>query len=279
MIAIYNGMLEVQLDEEEMASFYQDTTKGRDNKFGLVKNQYLLIKDEEGNIVDQYKWDGYKLMKLSYDKIRSQMLGEIKPRNIKQRCYFDLLNDINTKVKVVTGKAGTGKSFIASNWAVEKLREGKFSKLIVLRNNIQTRGIKEIGFRKGDTNDKLAGYAAFLRDIISPENFDQLLYDDELETPYLGEIRGRSFSDAIVYLSEGQDVDVQVMKTIVTRVGEGSVLIIDGDYSQCDSIHFEDNFSGLKAIARSLSGHPLVGMVELDKCERSEVAALAELII
>jgi PhoH-like ATPase len=119
----------------------------------------------------------------------------------------------------------------------------------------------------------------FMRDIISPENFEQLKFENRLETPYLGEIRGRNFESCIVYASEIQDADIQIMKTIVSRIGKNSVLILDGDLDQCDSVHFEGEYNGLKAICRSLAGNGLFGAVELRKCERSEVAALADLIV
>lgn len=274
---MYTGILELTLDEQDMADFYKD--KNKENRYNLHKNQYLLIKDCDGNIVDKFKWNGKDLNEVPFKKIRTQMLGEIKPKNIKQQCYFDLLNDDNIKVKVATGKAGTGKSFIATNWAVEKLMDGTFDRFIVLRNNQQTRGVKEIGFRKGSTEEKLGGFMGFMRDIITPENFEQLKFENRLETPYLGEIRGRNFESCVVYASEIQDADIQIMKTIVSRIGKNSVLILDGDLDQCDSVHFEGEYNGLKAICRSLAGNSLFGAVELDKCERSEVAALADLIV
>jgi len=271
---MYTGIMEAQFDDQELAEFYSN----KENKYNLYKNQYLLIKDKNEDIVDKFKWDGNKFVNVSFKKIKSEMLGEIKPKNIKQQCYFDLLEDANIKVKIVIGKAGTGKSFIATNWAIEKIISGKFERFIVLRNNIQTRGIKEIGFRQGSTDEKLSGFNTFMKDIITPDNFDRLKFENRLETPYLGEIRGRNFADCCVYVSEAQDLDIQIIKTIVSRIGEGSVLLLDGDLEQCDSKHFEGKNNGLQAICKSLAGNDLFGVVELDKCERSAVAALADLI-
>jgi len=263
-------------NDDEMANFYK--FKNKDNELRLIKNQYLLIKDSDGQIVDKYRWDGNKLVGISFKKIKTQMLGEVKARNDNQQCFCDLLNNDEIKLKVVVGKAGTGKSFLATNWAVESLMSGKFERLVILRNNIQTRGVKEIGFRKGSTSEKLDGFFGFMKDIISPENFEQLKYENRLETPYLGEIRGRNFSECCVYLSEAQDLDIQIVKTIISRIGSSSVLILDGDLDQCDSKYFDGEDNGLKAVCRSLAGNSLFGVVELTKCERSDVAALAELI-
>lgn len=275
-MAIYNGMLEIQMTDEEMAKFYQHKNKG--NEFGLLENQYLIVKNMDGDIVDKYKWKNSILKDISYKKIKTQMLGEIKPRNLEQQCYFDLLNDDDIRVKAIVGRAGTGKSFIATNWAVEKLADGKFERFIVLRNNIQTIGVKEIGFRQGSTDQKLSGFMGFLRDIVSPDNFEQLKFENRLETPYLGEIRGRNFDSCIVYASEIQDSTPQLMKTIISRIGKNSVLILDGDLDQCDNVKFEGEYNGLRSVCKSLAGNKLFGAVELNKCERSDVASLADLI-
>ena len=89
---------------------------------------------------------------------------------------------------------------------------------------------------------------------------------------------GVIFSKCIVYCSEIQDSDQQLIKTIISRIGQNSVLLLDGDMNQCDSVHFEGELNGINAICRSLCGNSLFGVVELDKCERSDVAALADLI-
>ena len=119
MIIIYNGMLEMTMTDDEMAKFYQN--KNKDNAFGLLENQYLIVENMDGDIVDKYRWNGNSLVDITYKRMRSQMLGEIKPKNVKQQCYFDMLNNDSIKVKTVIGNAGVGKSFIATNWAVEKL--------------------------------------------------------------------------------------------------------------------------------------------------------------
>lgn len=275
MISIYNGLHEVKLDEQAMADFYQN--KNKDNKLGLVENQYLIIKDENLNIVDKYKWSGEKLLDVKFRTIDSDMLGKIKPRNEKQECYFDLLDDVKTKIKVSAGGKGTGKSFVAACWALSQIERGKYDKLVVTRNTYETRNVKPLGFLPGTLESKLGEFLLFFKDIVTKEGYDRLLTSEQIESCHLGTLRGRSIRNSIIWISESQNLTKELVKTIISRAADGSILIFDGDTDQCDSSIF-DRDNGFSAMANCLSGNKLFGMVTLDKCERSDVAALAELI-
>ncbi|MDD3107073.1 MAG: PhoH family protein [Bacilli bacterium] len=268
--------MEVQLDDNGLAEFYQN--KNGDNKLGLLKNQYLLIKDNAGEIVDQYRWDGFKTIPIKFKTIDTQLLGKIKPRNIEQKCYFDLLDNENITIKVGSGGKGVGKSFIATNWALSNIFSGKYEKLVITRNPVATKNAKQLGYTPGSLFEKLGEFMGYFKDIVSKEEYDNLLYRGQVELVDLAHIRGRTFKSAIVMVSEIQNTDVGLMKDIVSRVGENSILILEGDISQTDARPFEGNDNGMIAITRSLCGNDLFGMVTMNKCERSKTAALAELI-
>lgn len=269
---MYNGIYEAKLSEEQLSEFYQGKLH-----FDLLENQYLLIEDLEGNILDEYKFVDGKIQKVKYQSIESVDVGDIKPRNIKQRLYIDMLNSEDIKLKVVTGNAGSGKSFIATSWALQKVYEEKYEKLVVIKPNFNVDSIPDIGALPGDINDKLREHCAFVSDIVSPFAFDELLSKGKLEMVYLGTIRGRSLSKSVILCSEAQNLNTSLVKTIVTRVGEGSVLIFDYDNQQIDKECFEKD-NGMRSLVESLKGEKLMGMVELDRIERSEVARLAEKI-
>ncbi len=268
-------MCELKFNEQEMAEFYQK--KNRDNKFGLIDNQYLIIKDESGNIVDKYKWCDGKLNSIKFKTIESEMLGKVKPRNEKQECYFDLLDDTKTKIKVSAGGKGTGKSFLAACWALSQVERGKYDKIIVTRNTFETRNVRPLGFIPGPLETKIGEFLLFFKDIVTKEGYDRLLTGEQIESCHLGTLRGRSIKNSIIWVSESQNLTKELVKTIISRAAEGSILIFDGDTDQCDSSVF-DKDNGFSAMANCLSGNKLFGMVTLDKCERSDVAALAELI-
>lgn len=274
-MAIYNGMLEIQMTDEEMAKFYQDKNKG--NEFGLLENQYLIVKNMDGDIVDKYKWTGEKLADIKYKTIESEMLGRVKPRNDKQECYFDLLDDPKTKLKVCIGGKGVGKSYLAACWALSQVERGKFDKIIVAKNTYELDGVKPLGFTPGSLELKLLNHLLFLRDIVSKDGYDSLLQSEQIEVCHLGYLRGRSLKNAIVWVSECQNLTKELIKTIISRAAENTIIIFDGDTEQCDNRLFVKD-SGLIAMAECLSGNKLYGMVKMDKCERSDLASLAELI-
>jgi PhoH-like ATPase len=276
VIAIYNGLCEVKLDERAMADFYQN--KNKDNTFCLVKNQYLLIKDENENIVDQYKWTGNKLVSVSFRTIDTECIGKVKPKNVKQQCYFDMLDDKTTTVKCVIGKQGTGKSYIATAWALSKVQRGDFEKLVVLRNNPELVGTKAFGFLPGGTDAKLLWLSGHIRNSVTQEDYDSMCACGEIELFPLNFIRGKSWDKSILYLSEAQNTSVELMRVIIGRVGEGSILVLDGDMQQTDLKIFSGDSNGLLAVSRSLAGNELFSIVELTEVERSRTSALAELI-
>ena len=268
--------MEVQLDDNGLAEFYQN--KNGDNKFGLLKNQYLLIKDNTGKIVDQYKWNGKKLITVSFNTINTECIGKIKPKNIRQQCYFDMLDDKTSTVKCVVGKQGSGKSYIATAWALSKVQRGEYEKLVVLRNNQELCGTKPIGFLPGNTDAKILWLSGHIRNSVTQEDYEHMCACGEIELFPLNFIRGKSWDRSILYLSEAQNTNFELMKTIIGRVGEGSILIIDGDVSQTDLKMFGGDYNGIISVSRSLCGNELFSMVELTDVERSKTSALADLI-
>lgn len=269
-------MMEVRLDENAMSDFYQN--KNSDNKLGLLKNQYLLIEDVGGNIVDQYKWTGKKLVAVSFSVINTECIGKIKPKNIKQQCYFDMLDDKTSTVKCVIGKQGTGKSYIATAWALSKIQHGDYDKLVVLRNNQELCGTKPFGFLPGNSDAKLLWLSGHIRNSVTQDDYERMCACGEVELFPLNFIRGKSWDRSILYLSEAQNTNHELMKIIVGRVGVDSILIVDGDVLQTDLKMFSGEDNGILALSRSLSGNELFSMVELTDVERSKTSALADLI-
>jgi PhoH-like ATPase len=204
------------------------------------------------------------------------MLGKIKPRNLRQELYFDLL-DSDVPVKCILGVAGSGKSMVSTAYALQELQRGKYNKLVIIRNNVSVADVSDIGSIPGDTLDKLRPYLAFVGDIVSDYGLDMLLNQNKIEMAYLGTIRGRSLTDCIILVSEAQNLTTHLIKTIITRVGENSTIIFDADLEQIDRKSFEKD-NGICSMVESLKGNELFGMCEFDIIERSKVARLASLI-
>jgi PhoH-like ATPase len=268
---MYSGIKELQLENDQMAAFYENRMV-----VDLLPNQYLLVKDMQGNYIDKFRWDGKKLIKIKSKSIDNDIIGKIKPLNIKQECFFDLL-DSNVPIKTITGGMGTGKSFLSTAWALQEIQKEHFNKLIIVRNNVDVADVPAIGALPGDVSEKLKVYCAFVSDIISHEIFEQLLIQNKIEIAYLGTMRGRSLMDSIVLCSEAQNLTTNHVKLLISRIAKNSNIIFDFDIHQIDKKSFKDD-NGMIAMIESLKGHKLFGVVELDKVERSEVAELSELI-
>ena len=268
---MYNGIKTLELSDEELADFYEGSFK-----VDALRNQYLLLKS--GNdIVDKYRYDGKKFIKIKYPIFDSQILGKIKAKNIRQELYMDLLCNDRIPVKAALGIAGSGKTFLATAYALGELQLGKYERLVILRNGITVQGVPTLGTLPGDATDKLKNSCLFMGDIIGDIFFESLLEKDKIQIAYLGDMRSRSISNAIILCNESQNLTTELVKMIITRVGEGSQIIFDFDTTQIDHKNFEKD-NGMIAMLNSLQGEELFGCVELDRIERSVVARLAELI-
>ncbi len=268
---MYTGIREIEPSESELAQFYEGNIN-----YEVLTNQYLAIK-KDGNYIDKYKKDkSGKLEKVKFKFIESSLMGKVKPRNFKQELFFDLLNS-NLPLVTVGGLAGSGKTFITTCYALQELEKRSYEKIVFIRNNVSVQNVPELGILPGDENQKLRGYFAYVSDILNPFMFDTYIQQQKIEMAWLGAMRGRSISNSFVICSEAQNLTTELVKMIITRMGEGSRLVFDFDIEQVDRKAFEKD-SGMINMINSLQGNDSFGMVTLDLVERSELAKLASLI-
>jgi len=224
------------------------------------------------------KWDGSSYITVRQRKIESRHSGKVKPRNVQQRLAIDMLFDNDVTVKMLAGKYGTGKDYLMCSAAIELLEKGVFDKIVYIRNNIEVKDSKPIGHLPGSHNDKLMPYAMVLCDHVGGTDCLQELIDSgKVEIAHLGFIRGRDIKNSIVYCSEAENMTKEHFQLLLGRIGEGSALWINGDCRQTDMDVFKNN-SGMKIALEKLKGHPRFGYVQLLKTERSETAAMADLL-
>ncbi len=268
---MYNGLKILELSEEELADFYEGKLK-----VDALRNQYLLLKCNN-DIVDKFRYDGSKFVKLKYQSFDSQILGKIKPRNLRQELYMDLLCNDKILVKAALGQAGSGKTFLATAYALQELQQGKYERIVIIRNGIKVQGVPDLGTLPGDATEKQKNSCLFMADIMGDLFFDNFLQQNKIQISYLGDMRSRSISNSIILCNESQNLNTELIKMVITRVAENSQLILDFDLSQIDHKNFEKD-NGMIAMLDALQGNELFGAVELDRIERSAVARLAELI-
>ena len=271
----YSGYKDVILSDEEMSDFYLHMDN---NIFGCVLNEYLIIRKSDGEIVDYRKWDGNEYVALSWKQINSHFLGKIKPRNPQQVLAFDMLQNKDETIKVVSGRFGSGKDYIMIANALKLIEDGKYEKLLYIRNAIGVKDAQEIGYLPGDKNSKLRPYAMVLADHLGGETgLDMQIMSGNIEIEHLGYIRGRDIKNTIIYCSEAENFTKEHVQLLIGRVGSGSSLWMNGDFRQTDSHVFRIN-NGLLSTVQKLAGHEKFGYVRLEKTERSETAAMADLL-
>lgn len=246
--------------------------------FDCLENEYLIARDEKEEVIDLFKCKDGRLAQVPYKAIESKFAGKIKPRNIQQKLGIDMLYDTDTTIKILTGKFGTGKDLLMSSAAIDLIEKGYFDKLVYVRNNIEVKNSKPIGHLPGSSNEKLLPFAMCLADHVGGvDGLSYMIEKGVVEVVHLGFIRGRDIKNSIILCSEAENLTKEHIQLLIGRVGEGSNLWINGDFKQTDLAVFERNNGLMTAIDR-LKGHPRFGYVKLLKTERSETAAMADLL-
>ena len=271
----YTGYKEVIMSDDEMSYFYSNIDK---NIYSLLTNQYLVIQNKDGEIIDNRRWDGTTHKAMSYKQINNDFFGRVKPRNNAQVISFDMLQNKDETIKILSGRWGSGKDFLMISNALELIKQGKYDRLVYIRNAIGISDAQEIGFLPGDMQEKLAPFTAALADHLGgQQGLEFQMMQGNIVVEHLGFIRGRTYLNSIVYVSEAENLTKDHVQLLISRIGEGSSLWMNGDYKQTDSHIFRMN-NGLMSAINCLKGHPRFGFVKLNKTERSETAEMAELL-
>lgn len=275
MINNYKGYEILKLSEKEMADFYQ--AKDSENDLTLLENEFLLLANKQGKIIDNFIKQDEIIRSTTYDTIQNNWSGTIKPRNIYQRLAINLLNDPTIPVKVLTGVYGSAKTFFMINAALQCLESGNKDKIIFVRNGLSPKGVPDIGHLPGSALDKTVVWAMPIADHVGGEDgLLNLIESKKLEVLPLNYIRGRDLKNAIIFSDESENLTPKLIQLLLGRVGENSELWIAGDYRQSD---LKKNFSeGLTFMIERLKGNRLFGCVDLPITERSKVAELSNLL-
>lgn len=260
--------------DSDMALMYADP------KMNILKcqtNEFAEIY-EGSNLKDVLTWTGQMYRPLKYKELKIDFLGQtIRPLNIEQKMAFDLLQNPDIPVKLLTGVPGSGKDFLMFLHAWDLVKRGKKDKIIFIRNLVPFKDAPEIGFLEGSLQKKIEWGLGPITSILGEEGLKMAEDEGVIEAVNLGFIRGMSWDNVILYVSEGQNITGGGYKLLVSRCGKGSELWINGDTLQTDGKKFESN-NGIERLLGSLSGNKLFGTVKMLKTERSNIAELASLI-
>ena len=276
----YNGYKKVLLNEDEMNELYSNLNK---NLFDLYINEYLLVYDAETkDCVDCLCWTGTNYRHLTYGNFNSHWFGEVKPMrgDIYQTMAADSL--INNKITLIKGPAGSGKTFLSLAFLMNQLEKHKIDKIIVFCNTIATKNSAKLGYYPGTRDEKLLD-SQIGNLLISKFGgriaVEQMVAEEKLILLPLSDIRGYDTSGmrAGIYISEAQNLDIDLMKLTLQRIGEDSICIIDGDCkAQVDDIHFAGSNNGMRRASQVFRGENIYGEVTLETIHRSRIATIAE---
>lgn len=272
---LYRGYREVTLTDDEMAVLYENLNE---NTYGFLTNEYLLIRNSDGDIVDRRKWDGNSLVPIKFKSFKSKTFGNIKPLDEVQQCGFDSL--INNDITVMYGKAGTGKTTLPLAYIMNGLETQKFKKCYIVHHYETLRGAKTLGYEKGSHEEKILNTGA-LGNILASKFADYKyitsLLGDKIEIIPTANLRGVEFGEQdVVFVTECQDIDVYTMKTIIQRCKAGCKQIYEGDIiEQADK---DMSMSGMSRMIDVFKGYSGFGCLKLHSNYRSEACALADLM-
>ena len=250
----------------------------------LYPNEFVFFKFGEKICPTFHKKGILKVLKDKSNSKDGKAYSGVQGKNLEQRCALEILCDLGIPLVTLSGKAGTGKSFLALAAALQMINEGIFDKIVVMKPLIAVGG-KDIGALPGDKFDKISAWLGPIRDNIdqilgsktltSNNMFEEMCRDGIIEVEAMAFIQGRSIPKSIIILDEAENISPREARMVVERCGKDSKVILLGDLSQVENPYLDSKSNGL---AHAISGgktNELVASVTLSKVERSELAAVA----
>jgi len=287
---IYTGFEEIVVDDEIIDRFYAGKSIFLDQEdvSVLYPNQFLMLvssSNPKKTCLARFWNHGTRLQKIQ--NYTDDLRWNIVPRNKEQSFAYDLLYNDDISFVSLIGRAGSGKTLLAIAAGLEQtVGNGKSRyKKIVISRPVQPLG-KDIGFLPGTLEEKMMPWLKPIGDniehITSGEEgniMDYYLDQGKLEVEALSYIRGRSISNAYIIIDEAQNLTAHEVKTILTRVGENTKIILTGDIEQIDNIYTNETSNGLTYAVEKFKHHPIAGHVTFKKGERSKLATIASQIL
>lgn len=287
---LYQGTIPYEVNDPRVSDFYNiihSNAKTHENIFGLIYGQYLIIRDsskqtdedKEKNkeiILGAWRWDGVRYIPISMNQtFSSSYIPEVRPKNFRQAIAMDSLK--NNPLTALTGKAGTGKSYLSFAYIMEQI--DKYDrKIYIVTDNIPLRGSSTFGLKKGDIITKIlqSNLGNIIKSKIGMEVALDLIDRGLLNIIALEDLRGVSLN-SILYITEVQNYTIDGLKSALERLEEESGrAILDGDKRQIDIPYARGSNSGIDRMFEVFQGSPYLGHVELVENHRGGISALAE---
>lgn len=277
---IYKGISKVDVDKHVIDLFFKDGSVSLP-KTDFRPNEYCILNSvEHSSAIGKYNPDTKKLESL----IRQATIWGLKPRNVEQKCAADVILRDDIKLVTLIGPAGTGKTLLALACGLRKVfDEGVYSKILVSRPIIPLG--RDIGYLPGTKEEKLFHWMQPIYDNLeylcessgqeTSETMRFVTESKKIEMEAVTYIRGRSLPKMFIIVDEAQNLTPHEIKTIISRAGEGTKVILTGDPTQIDNPYLDQDSNGLTYAVARFSDQKIFGHITLEKTERSELAAIA----
>ncbi len=289
---LYTGSTEVLVNSEQIGEFFQAGSITLAGEF--LPNQDITLVDNTNpshTALGMVEGKSNKIIHLA--ALPKLGVSRIQPRNREQRFALNLLLQDSIKLVTLVGKAGTGKTLLAIAAGLQKVADEKLYTRLLISRPVVPMG-KDIGFLPGDINEKLTPWMQPLYD-----NFDLIFGTQEkavkaghwrrgheeliemgiLQIEPLTYIRGRTIPQQFLIIDEAQNLTPHEVKTIITRAGEGTKVVLTGDPDQIDNPYIDAASNGLTYVVERFKHEPLAGHITLTKGERSSLAERATALL
>ena len=282
---VYTGFVQHLVDDALIDRFYGGERIFVEEKdIKLFPNQFVMLvsnANEKKTALAKFRNYNHPLRRVVEHK---EGVWDVRAKNKEQQFAIDLLLDQDVKIVSLVGKAGCGKTLLALAAGLKQILDDKTYKKLIVSRPVQPMG-RDIGFLPGTLEEKMMPWIAPIQD-----NLEFLMGDDKehmktlqelgtIEIEALTFIRGRSISKAFIIIDEAQNLSMHELKTIITRVGEDTKIILTGDIEQIDSAFLDATNNGLTYAVEKFKPYELAGHVSLQKGERSAVATLAASVL
>lgn len=280
--SLFGGMTEFSLEDDKFEQFRIDGFM--DYADPLMPNEFVVVhKKGQGRTIHLGRYNGEE-KRLDYVNSHQESVLGIKPLNVQQRMAFDLLLDDSIPLVTMIGQAGTGKTLLALAAALKRtLNDKKYSRVLITRPIIPMGN--DIGFLPGAKQAKMNHWMQPVFDNLeliiesgkqqNLKSIDQLLNNKVIEIEALTYIRGRSLPRQYIIIDEAQNLTPHEVKTVVSRAGEGTKVVLAGDPFQIDSPYLDAESNGLSYLVEAFKNVSLAGHITLSRTERSKLADLA----
>jgi len=289
---LFTGFREMLVDQQDIDSFYggDEVTLGAEQSNGVYANEFLMLvskSNEKTTALARFESSDVPIKTIKDFKSNGNPHGVwgVKPKNKEQNYALDLLLNPDIPIVTLVGKAGCGKTLLAVAAGLEQvIGKAPIYDRILISRPVQPMG-RDIGFLPGTIEEKMAPWLAPIQDNLEflmgndKENLDMYRQKGKIQVEALTYIRGRSVSKSYIIVDEAQNLTSHELKTIITRVGEGTKIVLTGDIEQIDNAYINETSNGLAYAVEKFKSSELSGHVTLLKGERSQVATLASKIL